>query len=544
MTRASTPENEPLLEQRTLLSALMQSLAASGEQVNLFETHISLVIVTPRLAWKFKKPVRIDVLDFTSLDARRHYCEEELRLNRRTAPDIYLGVDAIAGTPGAPRLVDIGQASEDAPALDYAVRMRSFPQEALWEQRAARHALGYDEAAALGRSLGQFHRDAAVAEAGSEYGDPAALLAVSRSNRHEIAALLDDDAARAQLRSIDRDLESLHAALAPLRRTRKSEGRVRECHGDLHCGNLLTLDGRPLAFDCIEFNPALRWLDVIDDIAFAIMDLRMVGEEKIAACLLDAWLQESGDYGGLRLLNPAMAERALVRCKVGLLRAKQQETDAAIATRARALGYLALARRCLDPQPARLVITHGFSGSGKSTVAAELARMLGALRLRSDVERKRLLGMAATTHPTGAERLALYTEQARLDVYAHLAQQAAHVLASGMTAVVDATFLLGPQRDMFLRLAIELGVPLLILDCRADPAVLRQRLLARQRAGADPSDADIAVLEQQLGRHDVLRRDEAGRTIVVETGVEAPEDAARRVVGVVEGAGMAAAPGM
>jgi aminoglycoside phosphotransferase family enzyme/predicted kinase len=519
-------------QQHAALSSLMQAMTASGEQVALFETHISWVIVTPATAWKFKKAVRLDILDFTTLEARRACCLEELRLNRRLAGELYLGLSAVIGSAQAPQLVDADGCTE--PALDYAVRMRTFPQEALWDHRAQQGLLGFDEAAGLGQLLGQFQLDAAVASADSEFGDPARLLAVSRSNRHEIAALLGDVTAHQQLEQVSAALELLHATLSPLRLARKREGRVRECHGDLHCSNLLTLDGRSLAFDCIEFNPVLRWIDVIDDIAFAVMDLRMFGQDKIAACLLDAWLQVTGDYGGLRLLNASMAERALVRCKVGLLRARQQSPDAAQVARAEALAYLALAWQCLHPQSGRIIITHGFSGCGKSTVAAALARAMGALRLRSDIERKRLLGVAPGQRPAAAQRATLYADSAREQVYVHLTEQAAHIVRCGMTVIVDAAFLQHGQRELLRSLAGDLQVPMLILDCRTDLALLRERLAVRIREGRDPSDADLDVLAGQLARHDVLTATELRETVIVHTGRELPEEAARRVAALVE----------
>ena len=518
---------DPWQHQHAVLENLMQAMIASGQQVDLFETHISWVLVTPATAWKFKKAIRLDILDFTTLESRRECCLEELRLNRRLAGELYLGLDAVTGSAQLPQLVDANECA--GPILEFAVRMRAFPQEALWDNRAQRGVLGFDEAASLGQLLGRFHLDADAAPSASEYGDPARLLTVSRSNRHEIAKLLDDPTAQGALDEIGKKLEQLHATLRPYRLARKQEGRVRECHGDLHCSNLLTLNGHALAFDCIEFNPVLRWIDVIDDIAFAVMDLRLFGQDKLAACLLDAWLQVTGDYGGLPLLNAAMAERALVRCKVGLLRARQQHPEAALTTRTAALDYLALAAQCLDPPPARIIITHGFSGSGKSRVAAALARALGGVRLRSDVERKRLRGMSSNARPSAEARQALYADPARQQIYSHLAQQAAHVVRCGLTAIVDATFLQAAQRALLFQAAAQLHVPISILDCQCDPALLQERLGVRLREGTDPSDADLDVLAQQLAHHDMLTATERAQAFSVDTQAESAEDAARRV---------------
>lgn len=523
---------DPRQHQHAVLENLRQAMIASGQQVDLFETHISWVLVTPATAWKFKKAIRLDILDFTTLKARRECCLEELRLNRRLAGELYLGLDAVTGSAQSPQLVDASECA--GPILEFAVRMRAFPQEALWDNRAQRGVLGFDEAAGLGQLLGQFHLDADAAPSASDYGDPARLLAVSRSNRHEIATLLGDAAAQRMLDQVGKKLEQEHATLRPYRLARKQQGRVRECHGDLHCSNLLTLDGHALAFDCIEFNPVLRWIDVIDDIAFAVMDLRLFGQDELAACLLDAWLQVTGDYGGLPLLNAAMAERALVRCKVGLLRAGQQQAQAALSTRSAALDYLALAAQCLEPRPARIIITHGFSGSGKSSVAAALARALGAVRLRSDVERKRLRGMLSNARPGAEERQALYADPARQQIYAHLAQQATHVVRSGLTAIVDATFLQSAQRALLFQSAAQLHVPISILDCQCDPALLRDRIAARLRAGADPSDADLGVLAQQLAHHEMLTNTERARAFTVDTQAESAEDAARRVAALID----------
>jgi uncharacterized protein len=267
-------------------------------------------------------------------------------------------------------------------------------------------------------------------------------------------------------------------------------------------------------FDCIEFNDSMRWIDVMNDVAFACMDLRSRGLGNFAARLLNRYLEATGDYEGLRVFHYYDVHRALIRCKVALLRAGQ-EASPLLAERARAEAshYLSVARQRLQRGKPAILITHGFSGSGKSTLARIAVEALDAIQLRSDVERKRMHGMEAQQRGTPA----LYAEVETERVYACLRDLARLVVEAGWCAIVDATFLMQAQRSVFFSLANELGVDFAILDARTNAGEMRRRIVEREQAQADASDAGLAILEQQLSRNDPFTEEERPYVISIDT---------------------------
>ena len=483
-----------------LIDGLCRVLGPGTERI---ETHISWLLLSGEHAYKLKKPLTLDFLDFGTLAQRRTACAEELRINRRTAPDIYLGVLPITGTPAAPRL-----GGDAAQAIDWAVHMRRFPAGALLAERAARGELQPAHIDALAREIAGFQAQAAVAPADSPYGDAGDLARLAQDNFKPLFDLEPPPVKRQQLEQLQQWMQAESAHLAPLMATRRAEGRVREGHGDLHLGNLLWLEGRARLFDAIEFNPRLRWIDVACDIAFLFMDLHAHGRPDLAWRFLDAYLAASGDYAGLAVLRPYEVYRALVRTLVARLRASQGGA-------AQGPDYLACAERLAAPLGARLLITYGLSGSGKSTAAAQLLQQ-GAVRLRSDVERKRLHGLAPLDD-SAALGLDIYTSEASRRTFAQLAAQARALLAAGYPVIVDAAFLRRRERDAFHALARELGLPFAILHCHADPDRLRERVRQRRAAGGDPSEADLAVLARQQQQAEPLAPEEQERTLDLAT---------------------------
>jgi uncharacterized protein len=297
---------------------------------------------------------------------------------------------------------------------------------------------------------------------------------------------------------------------------------VRECHGDLHLGNMILQDDTVVIFDCIEFNDTFRWIDVASDVAFCTMDLEDRGRRDLAHRFLNAYLEATGDYGLLVPLPFYLTYRALVRAKVAGIRLGQRDisTEEAAPVRQEFESYLDLAQRYTRPARPRLWITHGLSGSGKTYYTQRLLEATGAIRLRSDVERKRLFGLAPLEHSTG-RRLDLYAADVTQRTYAQLAQQATRVIQAGFAAIVDATFLQWAQRDGFRRLAEQLGVPLTILDFQAREATLRQRVARRSARADDASEADLAVLSSQLAAQEPLTAAEQAYTLSIDT--DAPQ---------------------
>lgn len=505
---------DALTHQKKIIDSIVRAMEAAGQEVSQFETHISRVLVAGEQALKFKKAVRLPFLDFSMLEARRYYCEQECRLNRRLAPELYLGVAPITGEPEH-ALVDGG-----GPAIEYAVRMRAFGQQALWSHRIAYGLLDAGEIDALASKLARFHIACAAAAADSALGEAATIAAAADETLADLADLAGGNEPRAQVAALRSWESEQRRALAPVFADRKAHGMIRECHGDLHAGNILTEDGRVEVFDCIEFSDSLRWIDVMNDLAFIHMDLAFQQRSALAARLLNRYLEITGDYAGLAVLRYYAVQRALVRSKVMLLRAGQ--LDAGAPDRAECersgLAYLAFAQRCAQPRPATIMITHGYSGSGKTTFAREAAQLLGAVQVRSDVERKRMHGLGATSRAEPA----LYEQTVTQATYERLLQLARRIVASGWPVIVDAAFLTAAQRKPFALLADTLGVPFFLFDVRAGEATMKQRILAREQADADASDAGIAVLVSQLRNDEPLNADEMRHAIAVdmESGID------------------------
>ncbi len=505
---------------RTLIHALREQLQSQGGQpVALIETHISWVLLAGERAYKVKKPVRLPFVDFSTLASRRHFCELELRLNQRLAPQLYLEVLPVCGTPSSPRLGGAGE------PIDYAVCMRRFADGALLREQLAAGRLQASQIEQLAGALAAFHERAPLADAATPWATPALIVQAAR----DVLAALQPLVAAGAIDTLRGWLAGCERALTPVWLERRAAGAVREGHGDLHLANAAQVGDEVVAFDCIEFDPAMRWIDVANDLAFLTMDLYARGRSDLAARALDAWLQRSGDFAALRVLRFYEVYRALIRALVAALRASQPGAPDAAAsaspeTAEAGPDYLAWALATAQARPApRLLITHGLSGCGKSSVALQLLERTGAVRLRSDVERKRLFGLGALER-SAARALDVYTPEATRRTFERLAEIARLALRAGWPVIVDAAFLRRGERQAFKALAAELGVPFAILHCHASEAVLRQRVAARSAAGHDASEADVAVLQRQIDSHEPL--DAGERAIALDVATDGTVDAA------------------
>ena len=491
-----------------LIAALRKVLGReTGQSIELIETHLSWILLAPRYAYKLKKPVRLPFVDFRSVQARKHFCDEELRLNRRFAPGIYLDVVPVRGTRKAPRLDGSGAGG----IIDHAVRMRRFPQSSLLRSLLVSGGLEPVWLDVLARHLADLHA-AAARSPSPGWGSPQRIFRSAADVLASLQAQREDP--RCDALSVW--LAAQGAAMPSTWSARQRSGSIRECHGDLHMGNVALIDGQLTPFDCLEFDPGLRWIDVMSDVAFLTMDLKAHGRADLAFRFLDTWLQCSGDHAGLSVLPFYEVYRALVRAMTCAL-SKTPPAQKPVPD------YLACAAQWAAPArgSARLLITHGMSGSGKSTLAAQLLRAAQAIRIRSDVERKRLFGLAAL-EGSAALGLDIYTPQATNDTFDSLWHRARDALKAGYPVIVDAVFSQAGERRRFQALAAELRVPFSILDCQASPDTLRQRVMSRAASAMDASEAGLEVLERQLATRQALQADE--RVFAIEVSTESPVD--------------------
>ena len=509
----------------------------AGCTVECIETHISWLLLVGGHVYKFKKPLALDFLDFSTAALRLAACQEELRINRRTAPHMYLDVVGVEGDGSEARPWRVKPwAAGDAAGVEPAVLMRRFDQQALLSRRLQAGGVADEDMDALAEQVARLHTQAAVADMaqlGGALAAPSPEHAATAPVRECLTALalVLPEVAPGQVGDLQR-LEQWCAvqqiALKDVWAQRWRGGHVRECHGDLHLANIAWIDGQPQLFDALEFNPDLRWIDCMADLAFLAMDLQARGRPDLAWRCVNRWLEHTGDYEGLQVLGYYRVYRALVRARVAGLQWTQlqaQRTDVASQAAHAALmdeaqrtlqRYLALAVELTQPNAVALWLAYGLSGSGKSTHSLPLVAQRGAVRLRADVERKRLFGLRAGQRSDGIEG-GIYTPQASRQTHERLAQLASVALKAGYPVLVDATFLNPATRTQFMALARALQVPCRILAFEAPLAVLRERVQARQRQGEDASEADVAVLDSQWAHLQPLAPDELALTVHVDT---------------------------
>lgn len=484
--------------------------------LQLIETHISWVILTGEYAYKIKKDLNLGFLDFSTLAARRLYCQEELRLNRRLAADIYLDVVAICQADNTYQICPVD--TTDHPIVEYAVKMRQFDPASGFDHLLADGQLTHDLLDQLAESIARFHDSIPAAPTDTDYGKPRMLLQPALENFAQIRQQLPDPIQVAELADIEAWTRRIHRQLDDHFTQRRQDGYIRECHGDLHLRNISLWQGRIIIFDCIEFNPALRWIDVLSEFAFLFMDLEARGQGHFAWRCLNRYLQHTGDYAGLPILRFYLVYRAMVRAKVAAIELAQHTM--AVAHQQEFQNYLQLARRYTVATLPRLIITHGFSGSGKTWLTGQLLEQLGAIRLRSDIERQRLF--APLQQQPDQVATGRYAASATEQTYGRLASLAGPLLQAGYTVILDATFLRHSHRQDMHDLAQDNQAGFLILSLTVSEDQLRQRIIQRQQAQSDASEAGLPVLEYQLRQHDPLQASEQMHTLCVanETGVD------------------------
>jgi len=472
--------------QSEIAAFLRDPATHDGQTVEVIETHVAQVFLVGDLVYKLKRAVKFPFLDFSTAEDRRVACENEVGLNRRTAPSLYRGVTAVTRDADG-RLAIAG----DGEPIDWLVEMNRFEQAMLFDRLSEAGKLDDDLLSRLADAIAAFHGDA---EQRPDKGGRDGLATVIDGNMDTLRRSSPALFKASELDRLERLWRGALDRVSGLAEARREAGLVRWCHGDLHLRNICLLDGEPTLFDGIEFNPDIACVDVLYDLAFLLMDLQHRRRRDQANFVLNRYLARTEDYAGAALLPLFQSLRAGVRAMVSAIEALEGQVE----LKSEARDYLALAFAFFEPPPPMLVAVGGLSGTGKSTLARAIAPLIGAapgaLIVRSDMVRKHMFGAAPEDRlPPDA-----YQESISDKVYARLAKLARAALGGGGTVIVDAVFARPEQRDAMVTLARHAGVPFAGLWLEAEQAQLVKRVDERAARAADASDATAAVVEQQL----------------------------------------------
>lgn len=481
---------------RNLLKSLLKPTAYPEPTANvrLIETHVSFLFISDHHVYKVKKPVDFGFLNFTSLDRRRFYCEEEVRLNRRLCPDIYLGVVELRETPEG------GSFAAGGKVIDYAVKMKRLPEERMLSHLLKQGEVGAEQMTLLGKSIADFHHRAARGPEIDACGSIETINSIWEENFNQAAPFQEETLSGADLALMRDWVQRFLLDHAELFRARVEGGFIRECDGDLHLGNICLTE--PLCiFDCIEFNERFRYIDTAADIAFLLMDLEYAGRPDLSTPFLEAYQKATGDPGLTALLNFYKGYRAFIRGKVTSFRLRETGIPAGQREEAKisALRYFRLARgyALRERLVPSLIITCGLMGSGKSTLARQLSFELGLCLERSDLVRKKLAGLPAGAKAGAGYDQDIYRAKSNEATYRALLQAARQALTAGTSIIVDATFRRQSDRAAFRNLAQQLGVPFFVLESHCPEELIRERLEKRALDPAEPSDATWELFPQQ-----------------------------------------------
>lgn len=481
--------------------------------VEVRETHISLVFLTDHYAYKIKKPVDLGFLDFSTLEKRRFYCEQELLLNRRLSHDVYL--DVVALYHDARQHYTF---TPQGPAVEYAVKMRHLPEARCLESLLAHNAITPPTMERLAQRLTAFYKSHPLPDSAGSHGTLERVqetLAETLSHSQDYFGLT---LSAETFQQIQHDINLFFARHPGWFAERRHQGFIRDCHGDLRAEHIYMLDDERLdIIDCIEFTPRFRYIDVAADLAFLVQDLERLGHAAMAQCLLRAYVEAADDLTIYRLLDFYCAYRAYVRGKVTSIRLQSTSAETeALGQHARAC-FMQASRYAARSVRPLLLLTGGMIGSGKSTVAREIAAALDLPIYSSDRLRKEQAGLSLTASRQAAQDAGLYTAAAREHIYDVMAELARQQLEQGQSVLVDATFASQAQRQRFLALAQDMGADGGIIVCGAPEAVLRQRLRQREQEPGVISDAREDVFEQFQRTYEPVHAAEAPCVIPLDT---------------------------
>lgn len=476
--------------------------------ITTLETHISIVFLTGQFAYKLKKPVDFGFLDFSTLEKRKKFCQLEVQLNRRTAPDLYLGVYQLnfqASNTKQNSSVEIQPFDNNSNADEYIVKMRQFDPNSVLGRMLKEDSveLSDDIIEKLAQQIAQFHSRAENVALESELGEPKTQLQPMLDNFPSLEKTFLDESTQVKLATMHDWTLKKFDVLKPLLIERKKSGFIKACHGDLHLDNIALIDDEPLLFDGIEFNEHFRWIDVISDLAFLLSDLDFRNHRAASLQLLSSYLSKTLDYNALYLLNFYRTYRTMVRAKITALRGQQlapgYEQEIVLNT---SKDYINQALNYLENNHSpKCILLQGVSGSGKSFFANQLNHSLpelGAISINSDRIRKSLYGIESTERINEAEKSSLYSVEMNQKTYAAMLKHAQTALLAGFNVIVDATFLKLAHRKKFYDMARELGAKNYLIHLSITEEEAKTAIKYRQQLNNNPSDADSSIMARQL----------------------------------------------
>lgn len=476
------------------------------EPICLIQTHISFVLLTGEYVYKLKKSVNFGFLDYSSLEKRRHFCQQELQMNQRGASEIYLEVLPIS------QQGETFELGSTANIVEYTLKMRQFPQENLWTSVFDRGELSETHLEELGRTVARFHAESPTDDYIQNFGQSHRIQESINSNYQATEKYIGRVQSRERLEQTKEYTDRFFHQNRELFDQRIAQGKIRSCHGDLHLRNIANWQGKIILFDCIEFNEPFRLVDVMYDVAFVVMDLDARQRNDLANIFLNTYLEETGDWEGLQVLPLYLCRQAYVRAKVtsfllddpGITDEEKQQASR------NAEYYYQLAWDYTQSRPGRLMVMSGLSGSGKSTVARWVARHVGAIQIRSDAVRKHLAGIPLNQRGEAT----IYSEEMTRQTYDRVLELGGILASKGWSVILDAKFDRTIWRKKAMELATATNLPLQILHCQAPLSVMRDRL--HRRAG-DIADATAELLDAQLAEAEPLDEIEQNYAIAIDT---------------------------
>jgi aminoglycoside phosphotransferase family enzyme/predicted kinase len=483
------------------------------DRVELVQTHISYVFLAGGYVYKVKKPVDMGFLDYTTLEKRRLYCQEEVRLNRRLCADAYLGVVTVSVKDGRV-LLD----SAEGEVVDYAVKMKRLPEDRMMERLLAEGAVTSEMLQRLTGKLAAFHRDAETGEYIDSFGSIETIAANWRENFEQTEPYVGRTLSRRQWKSVRDYVERFLRDGAWLFERRVREGRIRDCHGDLRT-NAVCFENGICVFDCIEFNERFRYSDIASDVAFLAMDVDFRGYRALSDEMVGLYLAQSLDTTLPLVLHFYKCYRAFVRGKVDGFQIDQPQIPAGQreAATAAAQSYFDLAERhASHPVSPAVVAMVGVTGSGKSYLAHALASRLGAVVISSDVTRKRLAGIDPTQSRMDPVGKGIYSAEMTERTYDEMLRQAAPFLEKRKPVILDASYLRRQHREGARAPARQASVRFLAVECLAGESLVKERLQLRRSAVWSPSDGRWEVYQAQLEKAEPLLELAEGERLTVD----------------------------